>query len=307
MSWSINDIPDLNNKTVILTGANSGIGFEASKVLASKGATLIWACRNLSKAKVALKAVKESVANAKVSLMQLDLSQQASVHSFAKEFKAKHKHLDILINNAGILGTDYQTTEDGFELLFATNHLGHFTLTGLLLSHLEKSPSGRIITLSSSAHKTASMNFDNLMFEGGKGYSGFSAYGQSKLANLLFTFELQRRLLANNSKLLALAVHPGMSGTDIFSVMDDKWYYPLIKPIIYTMAQSPKMGALPTLMAVSDATAQSGDYYGPSGFQELRGSPKKVRASSKARDIEAAKTLWEKSEVLTGVSYLNPQ
>ena len=306
MRWSINNIPDLSGKTIVITGANAGIGFEASKVLASKGATLIWACRNLSKAETARKELQHTIANAKITVMHLDLSQQDSVHAFAEAFKANYSHLDILVNNAGILGTDYQTTEDGFELLLATNHLGHFTLTGLLLPLLEQSPAARILTISSSAHKTASMNFDNLMYEGGQGYTGFNAYGQSKLANLLFTFELQQRLQTSNSNILALAAHPGMSGTAIFSVMNGKWYYPLIKPIIYTMAQSPAMGALPTLMALSDPAAQSGDYYGPSGFQELRGSPKKVVATSKARDSEAAKKLWELSEMFTGVSYLGP-
>ncbi len=185
---------------IIVTGANSGIGFEAAREFARNGAQVVLACRNLEKAQVALDAIMTELPDAQAKIMQLDLASQSSVHQFAQAFQARHDRLDVLVNNAGIMMVPYGTTEDGFERQLGTNHLGHFALTGLLIDHLLKTPGSRVVNVSSGAHRMGAMDFDNLHYEGGVGYSSTGAYGRSKLANLLFTYELQRRYEANRRR-----------------------------------------------------------------------------------------------------------
>ena len=191
--WTTEDMPDLTGKVIIVTGANSGIGFEAAKAFARKGAQTILACRSMDKAEAALAEIQAEIPNAPAEIMHLDLANQASIHKFAEAFKAKFNRLDVLVNNAGIMMVPYGTTEDGFEKQFGTNHLGHFALTGLLIDLLLNTKGSRVVNISSGGHRMGQMDFDNLMYADGEGYSGARAYGRSKLANLLFTYELQRR------------------------------------------------------------------------------------------------------------------
>ncbi len=247
--WTTTDIPDLTGKIMIVTGGNSGIGYDVAKEFARKGARTILACRSMEKAQTALSQIQAEIPNAPAEIMQLDLASQASIRQFAGEFKANYGRLDVLANNAGIMMVPYGTTEDGFERQFGTNHLGHFALTGLLLDTLLATPGARVVNVSSAGHRMGKMDFDNLMYEGGEDYSGHGAYGRSKLANLLFTYELQRRFDAVDAEAMALAAHPGTSSTNLAGHMTDRWYIKLTLPIMMRMVQSSAMGALPTIRA----------------------------------------------------------
>ena len=301
-NWTTNDIPNLTGKVIIVTGANSGIGYEAALEVARKGGQTVLACRSMDKAQAALSQIQTQVPNAPVEIMQLDLASQASVHAFAEAFKAKYGRLDLLINNAGIMMVPYGKTEDGFERQFGTNHLGHFALTGLLMDHILATPGARVINVSSIAHRNGIMDFDNLMYEGGKGYTPSDAYGRSKLANLLFTHELQRRLDAVGADVRVTAAHPGVSNTNLAShMMEDRLLFKLVRPLFGLVLQSAAMGALPTLRAALDPQAAGGDYFGPGGFREVRGYPVRVKSTAAAHDVAVARKLWEVSEALTGV------
>jgi NAD(P)-dependent dehydrogenase (short-subunit alcohol dehydrogenase family) len=258
-NWTTADIPDLTDKVIIVTGANSGIGYEAAKEFARKGAKTILACRSMDKAEAALSLIKAEIPDAPAEIMSLDLTSLASVHQFAEAFKAKYDRLNVLVNNAGIMMVPYATTEDGFESQFGTNHLGHFALTGLLLDLLLKTPSSRVVNVSSGGHRFGNMDFDNLMFDGGQGYSGTRAYGRSKLANLLFTYELQRRFEANGADAMAVAAHPGGTNTNLQDEVGSRWYVKPFVPLMRLMMQSAAMGALPTIRAAVDPNAQGGD------------------------------------------------
>ena len=303
-NWTIQDIPDLTGKVAIVTGANSGIGFESAKEFARNGATTILACRSMDKANSALAELKREVPSAQVEIMQLDLASQASIHEFVEEFKAKYDRLDILLNNAGIMMVPYGETEDGFERQLGTNHLGHFALTGLLLDLLLATPHSRVVNVSSNGHRMGDMDFDNLMYEGGKSYSPTSAYGRSKLANILFTYEMQRRLDAIDSTCKSIAAHPGASDTNLGNhLVDQTWYWRLLYPIMTRMTQSSAMGALPSIRAAVDPQATGAQYYGPKGFMEMRGHPVVVQSNKASHNLEDARKLWKVSEQLTGVSY----
>ena len=302
-NWTTDNIPDLNGKVIIVTGANSGIGFETAKEFARKGAHTILACRSLEKGHDAAQRIQAEVPNARLEPMVLDLSHLKSVRAFAETFKASHDHLNMLVNNAGIMWVPYGKTEDGFEQHFGTNHLGHFALTGLLLDRLLKAPGSRVVTVSSMGHRSGNMDFDNLMYEGGIGYQRQRAYGRSKLANLLFTFELQRRFDAMQANAMATAAHPGGSNTNLARHLENRWYFRLLRPLMGALTQSAAMGALPTLRAATDLEAKGGDYYGPDGFMESRGYPIKVGCSDAAKDVSQAQRLWTVSEELTGITY----
>ena len=302
-NWTTNNIPDLTGKVAIVTGANSGIGWDTAVALAEKGATVIMACRNLVKSQAALDALKTRVPNADVELMQLDLASQASVRQFADEFKAKYDQLDLLINNAGIMMVPYARTVDGFESQFGTNHLGHFALTGLLLDRIMVTLGARVVNVSSGAHRMGSMNFDNLMYANGEGYSSSRAYGQSKLANLLFTYELQRRFEAAGVDAEALAAHPGGSNTNLQDEISERWYIKPLLPFMRMMMQDSAMGALPTIRASVDPNARGGQYYGPDGFMEQRGYPVVVQSNAASHNEADARHLWQVSEQLTGIHY----
>jgi NAD(P)-dependent dehydrogenase (short-subunit alcohol dehydrogenase family) len=302
-SWTTDDIPDLTGKVITVTGANSGIGFEAAKEFARKGARTILACRSMDKAQVALNQIQAEVPNAWTEIMGLDLASQASIRKFADEFKTKYDRLDVLVNNAGIMMVPYSTTEDGFESQFATNHLGHFALTGLLINLLLKTPGSRVVNVSSTGHRFGNMDFDNLMYEGGNGYSPTRAYARSKLANLLFTYELQRRYEAIGAAAISVAAHPGGSNTNLSRHLEGRWYYRLLRRFEPLITQSAGMGAQPTLRAATDPKVLGGHYFGPSGFLEQQGPPVVVQSNSASHDEAAARQLWQVSEELTGVRY----
>jgi NAD(P)-dependent dehydrogenase (short-subunit alcohol dehydrogenase family) len=296
------NLSEQKGRIFIITGANTGLGYENTLSLAKKGAKVIMACRSLNKANAAKDSIKAEVPNADVEVMEIDLSSLNSVRNFAKAFQSKYDRLDVLINNAGVMMPPYTKTEDGFELQFEANFLGHFLLTGLLMDTILKTPNSRVVNLSSIAHKSGKINFDDLQSE--KKYSASDAYGQSKLACLLFAFELQRRLeKAGHDQTISTAAHPGIATTELARHMP-KIVYTIIR---YTIApfitHAPKEGAKPTLVAAI-GNAEGGDYFGPTGFQEFKGKPGKVSGTAMATDEDLAKRLWEKSEELVGLKYL---
>ena len=300
-SWTQQDIPDLTGKVAIVTGANSGIGFETAKEFARKGAQTILASRSLDKTQVALDEILKELPDAPAEIMQLDLASLASVRSFVETFKARYDRLDLLVNNAGIMMVPYGVTEDGFERQFGTNHLGHFALTGLLLDLLLATPGSRVVNVSSGAHRMGSgtIEFDHLNAE--KEYSPSGAYSQSKLANLLFTYELQRRFEAQDADVLAVAAHPGGTNTNLQDEISESWYIRPFVPLMRLMMQDASMGALPTIRAAVDPEAEGGEYYGPGGLMEMRGYPVLVSTSDAAKDPGLAKRLWQVSEELTDI------
>ena len=291
--WRAEQVPDQTGRVAIVTGSNSGIGFETARVLAGKGATVIMACRNLDKANPKAEEIRAAHPGCDVEVMRLDLSNLDSVREFADEFRAKHSRLDLLINNAGIMVPPYGTTAQGFETQFGVNHLGHFALTGLLLDLIVNTPGARIVTVSSVAHYMGKIDFSDLNWE--RGYKAQSAYGQSKLANLLFTYELQRRLAAAEKDTLAVAAHPGWTSTNL------QEHAPSVKFMNRFFGQEPLMGALPTLYAATESDVKGGEYYGPSGLLEMNGPPKRVKSNKRSRDENVAERLWNVSQDLTGV------
>jgi len=298
MPWSEHDVPDQTGRIAIVTGANSGIGLETARVLAQKGAHVILACRNQEKGKAACADIKQGNPRAKVEFQPLDLSSLESVKTFAEDFISVQQRLDLLINNAGIMMLpSLRRTIDGFELQFGTNHLGHFALTGRLLSLLLQTANSRIITVSSVMHRYGPLHFDNLHAE--KSYSPTKAYGYSKLANLLFMRELHRRCRQSSSSTLSSAAHPGSTRTNLQQYKPSfRWMMSL--PF---MAQGPPAGALPTLYAATARNVAGGDYYGPQGWFEMTGPPATASMSKHAYDEEASQRLWKLSEQLTGVAY----
>jgi NAD(P)-dependent dehydrogenase (short-subunit alcohol dehydrogenase family) len=294
-NWSAENIPDLTGKIAIVTGANSGIGYEMVRALARKEARVILACRNKDKGEAAVRQIAQAYPEAKADLMRLDLSDLASVRRFADEFTSRYDRLDILINNAGIMRPPFGKTADGFELQFGTNHLGHFALTGLLLALITRTPQARVITVSSGGERFGEIDFDNLNAE--KGYDGGRAYGQSKLANLLFTYELQRRFEDAGVDTIAAAAHPGWTVTNL------QVHWRMLRVLNPFIGQKPEMGALPALYAATAPDVQGGDYYGPGGWLELRGYPTKVQSSARSHDTAVAAKLWAVSEELTSVRY----
>lgn len=293
--WSAEALGDQTGRTAIITGSNSGIGFETARVLAGKGATVVMACRNLEKANPKANEIRAAHPSADVDVMQLDLSNLDSVQRFADAFRSKHSRLDLLINNAGIMVPPYGKTTQGFETQFGVNHLGHFALTGSLLDRLTNTPGARIVTVSSVAHLMGKIDFANLNWE--KGYKAQAAYGQSKLANLLFTYELQRRLAAAGKDTLAVAAHPGWTDTNLQA------HAKAVKFMNRFFAQNALMGALPTLYAATEPSVHGAEYFGPSGFMEMNGPPKKVKSNRRSHDRNVAERLWNVSEELTGVHF----
>ncbi|HEY0880558.1 MAG TPA: oxidoreductase [Archangium sp.] len=302
MSWTRDDMPSLDGQTWIVTGANSGLGLETVKGLASKGATVVMACRTPSKAESAALEVRRETPAAKLELEQLDLASLKSVEAFVARLKSSHPVVDGLVNNAGIMAIPRTLTADGFEMQLGTNHLGHFALSLQLLPFLEAAKAPRLVNVASTAHRWGTMKFDDL--HGEKSYSAWLAYGQSKLANLLFTYELARKLTAAKKKTLVAAAHPGYSATNLTTVGSQMTGSKLNAFFMNTgnawLAQTAAMGALPTLYTATHAEVQSGDYYGPDGLFELMGYPRKCGSNGKSRDVGAAQRLFEVSEQLTG-------
>jgi NAD(P)-dependent dehydrogenase (short-subunit alcohol dehydrogenase family) len=293
--WTVANIPDQTGRTAVITGANTGLGYETADALAARGARVVLAVRNLDKGKAAADLITRAHPGAEVSVQELDLTSLASVAEAADALRAGLDGIDLLINNAGVMMTPKSTTKDGFELQFGTNHLGHFALTGRLLDRLLSTPDSRVVTVSSNGHKIGRIRFDDLQSE--RRYSRAGAYGQAKLANLLFTYELQRRLTDTSTS--ALAAHPGSSTSELGRNV----------PRLVQVAMSPlqvqgaDMGALPTLRAATDPAAVGGQYYGPSGFLELGGYPKVVASNKRSHDVDVQRRLWTLSEELTGVTF----
>ena len=292
--WTLDAIPDQTGRVAIVTGANTGIGFETAAALAARHAKVVLACRNAQKAGDAIERIRARTPDADLVFLELDLASMGSVERFAGAFDSACGRLDLLINNAGVMAVPLGHTEDGFELTFGCNHLGHFALTGRLMDLLLATPGARVVTVSSLTHRMGVMDFGNLNAE--KSYRKMSAYGQSKLANMLFHFELDRRLTAAGVPVSATAAHPGWTRTDLqrhTTAMDFFGF----------LTQGPAAGALPTLRAAVDPQARGGDYFGPRGMFELAGYPKRVGTSGAAKNMDNAGRLWQISEELTGVSY----
>jgi len=316
-------MPGLTGKVMIVTGGNSGLGYESVKAFALKGAEVILASRSAERGEQARREIINEVADhvsnevpgdvsngvqedpawGKILVMQLDLGDLESVRQFAGEFKSRFDRLDVLMNNAGIMMTPYFKTKEGFEGQLGTNHLGHFALTGLLMEVLLETPGSRIVTVSSGAHRNGDMDFENLQFENGRGYPRSRAYGRSKLANLLFTYELQRKLESEGKPTMAVAAHPGIASTNLARHLVPNWMVRLLFPLFGFMMQEKAMGALPQIRASVDPKVQGGEYYGPGGKREWKGFPVRVRSSEASHNLQDAARLWEVSEKLTGVNF----
>lgn len=297
--WTAADVPDQSDRVAIVTGATSGLGYDTAAVLAGKGAHVVLAVRNLDKGNQAVDRIKKASPNAAVALQELDLTSLDSVRKAADELRAAYPRIDLLINNAGVMYVPKrETTKDGFEMQFGTNHLGHFALTGQLLDNMLPVEGSRVVTVSSVGHRLmARIHFEDPHLE--RKYNRVEAYGQSKLANLLFTYELQRRLNAKGTPTVALAAHPGFSDTELMrhlpGFIPDFLWRPFTQPA--------DMGALPTLRAATDPGAQGGQYYGPDGLGESTGHPKVVKSSAQSHNEDIQRRLWTLSEELTGVTY----
>ncbi|WKA55603.1 oxidoreductase [Planococcus shixiaomingii] len=290
----------LTGKTAIVTGGNSGIGLEAAIVFAERGANVILAVRNEEKGQAARKGILAKQPQARVDVMKLDLADIASVREFADQFKSRFHTLDLLINNAGVMTPPLSKTKDGFELQFGSNHLGHFALTGLLFPLLARTPDSRVVTISSLAHKGAAIDFDNL--DGSKGYKAMKFYGQSKLANLLFAMELDKRSKEHGLPIKSMACHPGISATNLFK-FGKRDAPQFLKALANRLLQPPAMGALPTVYAATESTLTGGEYIGPDGKGQRKGFPAIDTPHSVANDEATSKRLWDVSEELTGVKF----
>ena len=292
--WNAENIPDQTGKIVIVTGSSSGIGFEAARQLANKNATVIIAVRNLKKGKNAFDKIMAQNKNADVRIMEIDLSDLNSVKNFAAEFKNEFNQLHLLINNAGVMIPPYSKTADGFELQFGTNHLGHFALTGHLIEIIKNTPGSRIVNVSSAAHKYGNINFEDLNWDKRK-YKAWRAYGDSKIANLYFTYFLAEKL--RDTDVVVTAAHPGWTATDL------QRHSGLFEFLNGFFAMKQEQGALPTLIAATEKTAKSGDYFGPDGWQEWKGYPVKVESNKLSHDKNIAAKLWDVSQELTGITF----
>jgi len=303
--WTESNVGNQTGRTVLVTGANSGIGWDTTRVLAAKGAKVLLSCRNPQRGEDAILRLRDIQPNAQVQFLHMDLADLDSVRAAATRVQDEHARLDLLINNAGLMATPQQRTAQGFEMQFGVNHLGHFALTGLLLPQLLRAPGSRIVTVSSNGHRPGHIRFDDLQWQ--TNYSPWAAYFQSKLANLLFTYELQRKLAAAGSTTAALAAHPGGSKTNLGNENPGGFFNTLLvksRPLIERfLLQSSAMGALPTLRAAVDPEARGGEYYGPDGIAEQMGHPVRVNSSRRSHDPETARRLWQVSEDLTGVKY----
>jgi NAD(P)-dependent dehydrogenase (short-subunit alcohol dehydrogenase family) len=307
-SWGAADIGDLRGTVALVTGANSGIGFETARALVGHGAHVVLACRNEEKARQTMTALARDCAGASLAVLPLDLADLVSVRRAAEQFRADHDHLDVLVNNAGVMGTPYRQTADGFELQMATNHLGHFALTGLLLDRLLAAERSRVVTVSSLMHRSGRVPFDDVA--GTTIRNTWLNYGTSKLANLLFTAELSRRLHPVDHSVLALASHPGWTRSNLAgngaAVGQGKIRAAVGRAAGRCLGQSARVGALPSLYAATSPDVESGQYIGPRYAFELFGPPTVVRPNRRARNVADAARMWEISEELTGVRYAIP-
>ncbi|WP_204074594.1 oxidoreductase [Planotetraspora phitsanulokensis] len=302
--WTSADVPDQRGRTAVITGANTGVGFETAKLLAEHGATVILACRNADKAAAAADRITASAPDSTVRTLQLDLASLASVRGAAEQLRADHPRLDLLINNAGGVRPRHAVTEDGFESTFATNHLGPFAFTGLVLDRLLTVPGSRVVTVSSIGHRRGTVDFEDLHFT--RGYRYTHAYFQSKLANLMFTYELHRRLASAGVPTVAVAAHPGNARTEFGREMPlpvRVMMRPQLRMLTWWLMQSPQVAALAAVRAAVDPGVRGGEYYGPPGRAQFTGHPARVQSSARSHDTAAQRRLWQESERLTGVTY----
>jgi NAD(P)-dependent dehydrogenase (short-subunit alcohol dehydrogenase family) len=302
--WTATDVGDQRGRIAVITGANSGLGFETARVLAEHGATVVLAGRDPDRTSAAADKLRSADPDAEVQTAELDLASLESVRKAGADLAARFPQLNLLINNAGVMMPPYGLTRDGFELQFGTNHLGHFALTGLLMPSLLAAPGSRVVTVSSNGHRAGRMNFDDL--QSSRHYVKFLAYGQSKLANLMFTYALERRLKAAGAQTIALAAHPGTARTELTRHMSGVSNAALSSRFGFLNSwgvQDAAMGALPTLRAATDPAALGGTYYGPGGPFQFTGYPIVVRSSSRSLNNEAQRRLWAESEQLTQISY----
>jgi NAD(P)-dependent dehydrogenase (short-subunit alcohol dehydrogenase family) len=299
--WTAEQVPDQSGRTAVVTGANSGLGLVCARELARHGGHVVLACRNAEKGAAAVAEIEQAAPGAQVELVDLDLGSLASVEAFAESFRATHEGLDVLLNNAGVMAPPRRTTADGFELQLGTNYLGHFALTARLLGAMEGRADARVVTLSSIAHKTGRIDFEDLQSE--RRYSRWRAYGQSKLADLMFALELDRRLRAAGSHVKSVAAHPGYAATNLQSAAVPTADRLVMVVTNVLLAQSAERGAWPPLYAATEPGVEGGAYIGPDGIGEFRGHPQPVSPNRVARDEAVAARLWEVSEELTGVRF----
>jgi NAD(P)-dependent dehydrogenase (short-subunit alcohol dehydrogenase family) len=306
MAWTEKDVPDQSGRLAIVTGSNTGLGYDTARVLAARGAKVVMAVRDTAKGESAAARIRRLTPGADVTVHKLDLGSLTAVKQSAAEMAAAYPRMDLLINNAGVMYPPKSTTADGFELQFGTNHLGHFALTGILLPNLLEVEGSRVVVVASIAHNLrAKIDFADLQWERRK-YDRVAAYGQSKLANLMFAYDLQRRLAASakatGTMTMAVAAHPGVAATELTRHLPGA-NLPGVNWLSGRLLNSAEMGALPTLRAATDPAARGGTYYGPDGFRELRGYPKLVDSSAQSKDVAVQERLWSVSEELTGVTY----
>jgi NAD(P)-dependent dehydrogenase (short-subunit alcohol dehydrogenase family) len=304
--WTSDDMPDMEGETVIVTGANSGLGFEATKKFSEKNARLVMACRSLEKGKEAKEKIEKELEDPELEVRRIDLADLESVKNFAKEFRANNDELHVLCNNAGVMAVPRSETEDGFEQQFGVNHLGHFALTGHLIEVLEDTEGEtRVVTQSSMLHKNGEINFDDLMME--EDYDKWDAYAQSKLANVLFGYELDRKLRRENSRVKSVVCHPGFASTNLQyrgpEEEGSKLKLWMMKAANTVVAQDAEKGALPMLYAATSEKIEGGEYIGPDGLKNMRGYPEEQESSLESQDKDVAEALWNRSEVLTDVDF----
>ncbi len=306
--WISENVPFMDSKKIVVTGANSGVGFEAARIFAERGAHVVMACRSMERGKEAKEKIEDGSLEGSLELRKLDLASLDSVRDFAEQYKANHEELHILCNNAGIMGVPFERTEDGFEKHFGVNHLGHFALTGELLDLLvETSGESRIVTQSSALHKNGSADIEEIIgLSDEEEYSAQQAYADSKLANVLFALELDRRLKEKNLSVESMACHPGFSATNLQNTVENKdsFFRDLgMKIAKKILAQSPEKGSLPMVYAGSSGNLSGGEYVGPGGLMNMRGLPEIQEPSEDARDEELAERLWTVSEDLTDTEF----
>lgn len=301
MPFNLSEIPAQQGRIAIITGANTGLGFETARAFARTKMKVVMACRSDERCARAKDIIMLEIPDADIETMRVDLSRLASVREFAAEFQRRYNRLDILVNNAGIMIPPYCKTEDGFESQMGVNYFSHFLLTGLLLKLIISTDGSRIVSLASIAHRKGFINFEDLDWE--KRYSPLVAYRQSKLACLAFSFELQRRLEKEGHSTISVAAHPGMSLTELVRQVPG-WLLFIGKPLTTLVTHSPEKGALPTVYAALGNDVRGGEYFGPTGYQEWTGKPGRAVAEPHSKDRELGRKLWEVSEKLTGINYL---
>ena len=302
MTWTEKNVPDQSGRLAIVTGSNTGLGYDNARVLAAHGARVVLAVRDTAKGEEAAARIRKLTPGAEVAVHKLDLGSLASVRTAGAELAAAYPRIDLLINNAGVMYPPKSTTADGFELQFGTNHLGHFALTGLLLNNLLPVDNSRVVVVASIAHKIkAKIDFDDLHWEK-RSYDKVASYGQSKLANLMFAYDLQRRLAAAKAKTIAVAAHPGVAATELSRHVPG-YELPGVAWLFGKVLNTSEVGALATMRAATDPSVKGGQYWGPDGFREMRGYPELATSSEQSRDEAIQERLWKVSEELTGVTY----